>query len=69
MTVNNCSAVWFNQEAVAIYEELKKEGLISQSFKDFVKAAFHDKADSLNITKITQRQIEKNTQAANTLSP
>ena len=49
MGENKCKAVWFNQEAFSLYEQLKKEGLTSQSFREFVKDAFHDKIDNVRM--------------------
>jgi len=44
-------AVWFNQEAYSLYEELKKKGLVSQNFNDFVRSAFYDKIDEIRLKK------------------
>lgn len=40
-------AVWFNIEAVSVFELLKKDGFTTRSFKDFVKEAFYNKIDKL----------------------
>ncbi len=61
MAENGCFAVWFNKEALQYHGDLVKKKLTSLPFKDFVKAAFHDKLDSMNIEKITWDQVAKAT--------
>jgi len=43
------SNVGFNDEQNALYDDLKQRGLISQTFSDFVKSAFHEKIDSIKM--------------------
>ncbi len=57
-------SVMFNPEQKKLWERLKKDGQTSQPFPEFVKNAFYEAIDRLNITKITQKQIEKKTQEA-----
>lgn len=65
--------VWFNKDQKEIFEILKKDGLTSKSFQDFVKDAFHDKADDIRarrgldiqtIEELAQQQISKKTREA-----
>ena len=49
MVSNKQKAVSFNIEQQQLYKELRKKGLISQKFNDFVKDAFHDKIDNIKM--------------------
>jgi len=51
-------AIWFNEKQQAEFSLLKSKGYISQDFKDFVKSAFHEKLDRVNIEKITFNQTQ-----------
>jgi len=39
--------IWFNQDQIDLYNELVKKKVISKSFPQFVKGAFHEKIDEI----------------------
>lgn len=51
MGENNCTAVWFNEYQVDIYEILFRDGVIAETFAGFVKRAFHDHIEKLLLKK------------------
>lgn len=57
MGKNNCKAVWFNKKAVLEYEQLEKDGLTSQPFNDFVRAAYYNAFDRVKINQKKEGDI------------
>lgn len=57
-------AIWFNKEDQDSFSDVKMKGLTTQSFKDFVKSAFREKLDKLNIAEVAREAVQRETREA-----
>lgn len=61
MPKSDVTGIWFNKAAVELYEDLKKNNVVSQPFNDFVRTAFFEKINESKIKFInmSKEHIEK----------
>lgn len=52
--------VGFNPDQKEMWEQLRKQGLTSKPFPTFVKDAFYDAIDKLNIEKLAFKATQHN---------
>lgn len=55
------TTVAFNDNERAMHARLKDLGLTERDFSKFVKKAYYDAVEALNIEKLTRRRIEEQT--------
>lgn len=59
--VKGYETVWFNKEQKKQFDDLKKKGLISSDFTSFVRNAYFEALDKVNVELITHNKIVKQT--------